>query len=281
MKKKTFAILGMAALLMTACNDYKGYQKTDSGLRYRFHTQNEDENAKKAEIGDVLSLSLEIRTDDDSVLQSVPEIQAMLQAPKFQGDIFEGLQMMREGDSATFIIPAKAYFNTYNYGQIPDFVGEKSVLFITACIHSIQSFEEYRTLKMQEMQEKEKAQLSQYLQEHNITVEPTASGLYYIETKAGKGATPTKGSQCTVHYRGTLFDGTQFDASYDRNEPFTFQLGMGQVIAGWDEGIALMKKGGKATLLLPSAISYGERGAGDMIPPFTPLIFEVELLDFK
>ena len=84
-----------------------------------------------------------------------------------------------------------------------------------------------------------------------------------------------------MHYRGTLFDGTQFDASYDRNEPFTFELGVGQVIAGWDEGIALMKKGGKATLLIPSAIGYGERGAGDMIPPFTPLVFEVELIDFK
>ena len=281
MKKIQTVILGLLVLGMTACNDYKGYKQSESGLRDRFHTQNEDENAKKAQIGDVLSLSLEIRTDDDSVLQSLPEIQTMLQAPKFQGDIFEGLQMMGEGDSATFIIPAKEYFNTYNYGQVPDFVGDKSMLFITACIHSIQSFEEYRTIKMQEMQEKEKELFSQYLQEHNITAEPTASGLYYIETKAGKGANPPKGSQCTVHYRGTLFDGTQFDASYDRNEPFTFELGVGQVIAGWDEGIALMKKGGKATLLIPSAIAYGERGAGEMIPPFTPLVFEVELIDFK
>ena len=279
MKKLQFAILGMAALLMTACNDYKGYKKTESGLHYRFHIQNE--NAKKAQVGDVIALSLEIRTDKDSLLQSAPEIQTMLQAPKFQGDIFEGLQMMREGDSATFIIPAKEYYNTYNYGQVPDFVGKNSMLYITTCIHAIRSFEEFRSAQMQELQGKEKELIAQYLQEHNITVEPTASGLYYIETKAGKGANPTKGSQCTVHYRGTLFDGTQFDASYDRNEPFTFELDVGQVIAGWDEGIALMKKGGKATLLIPSAIGYGERGAGDMIPPFTPLVFEVELIDFK
>ena len=279
MKKFQIAVIGLAAIVMTACNDYKGFKKTENGLRYRFHIQNED--AQKAQVGDVLSLSLEFRTDGDSVLQIYPEIQTMLQAPKFQGDIFEGLQMMHEGDSATFIIPAKEYFTTYNYGQVPDFVTEKSMLFVTACIHSIQSFEEYRTIQMQEMQGKEKELITQYLQEHDITVEPTASGLYYIETKAGKGANPTKGSKCTVHYRGTLFDGTQFDASYDRNEPLTFELGVGQVIAGWDEGIALMKKGGKATLVIPSAIGYGERGAGDMIPPFTPLVFDVELLDFK
>lgn len=279
MRKLQFAVLGLAALVMTACNDYKGYKKTENGLRYRFHIQNED--AQKAQTGDVIAMSLEIRNDNDSVLESIPELQTMVQAPKFQGDFFEGLQMMHEGDSATFIIPAKQYFETYNYGNIPDFVNEKSMLRMTVCVHAIRSFEVFRTEQMQVMQDKEKEMIANYLQEHNLNVEPTASGLYYIETKAGKGANPTKGNNCTVHYRGTLLDGTQFDASYDRNEPFTFQLGMGQVIAGWDEAISMMKRGGKATLVLPSAIAYGERGAGDMIPPFTPLVFEVELLDFK
>jgi len=279
MKKLQIVVFGLAALIMTACNDYKGYKKTESGLRYRFHTQNEQ--AQKPEIGDVVTLSLEVRTDSDSLLQKSDVIQTMLQTPKFQGDIFEGLQMMHLGDSATFIIPAKEYFETYNYGQVPPFVQKNSMLRLTACIHAIQSYNEYRTQQIQDNKEKEQTLIAQYLQEHNITVEPTASGLYYIETKAGKGANPVKGNQCTVHYRGTLMDGTQFDASYDRNEPFTFQLGMGQVIAGWDEAIGMMKRGGKATLLLPSSIAYGERGAGEMIPPFTPLVFEVELLDFK
>ena len=279
MKKIQIAVLGMAAIVMTACNDYKGYKKTESGLRYRFHTQND--TSRQAQIGDVLSLSLEIRTDGDSLLQSRPEIQTMLQAPKFQGDLYEGLKMMHVGDSATFIIPAEEYFRTYNYGQIPDFVQKNSMLHMTACLHGIQSFEEFREAQLLEAKEKEKQMIAQYLQEHNITVEPTGSGLYFIETQKGKGASPSKGNNCTVHYRGTLLDGTKFDASYDRNEPFTFQLGTGQVIAGWDEAIGMMKKGGKATLLLPSSIAYGERGAGDMIPPFTPLVFEVELLDFK
>ncbi|MBO4282302.1 MAG: FKBP-type peptidyl-prolyl cis-trans isomerase [Bacteroidales bacterium] len=187
---------------------------------------------------------------------------------------------MRLGDSATFILPAKAYFETYNYGNVPAFVKKKTMLYLTVCLHNIQTFEEYKAQQMQESLAKEKELIQAYLESKNLQAEPTASGLYYIETKAGKGKHPVKGMSCTVHYRGMLLDGTVFDASYNRNKPFTFELGMGQVIAGWDEGIALMKKGGKATLVLPSAIAYGERGAGDIIPPFSPLVFEVELLDF-
>lgn len=279
MKTLRTALIGLAALALVSCSDHKGFKKTENGLYYRFHTENTQN--PKAQTGDVISLSMEIRTDKDSVIQSRQEIQTMMQTPRFQGDIFEGLQLMHQGDSATFIIPAQAYFETYNYGQVPAFVTKKSTLHITVCVHEIQTFEAYRAQQMEESMSKEKELIARYLEDHQLTAEPTESGLYYIETKAGKGANPTKGQQCTVHYRGTLFDGTKFDASYDRNEPFTFDLGLGQVIAGWDEGIALMKKGGKATLLIPSHLAYGERGAGELIPPFTPLVFEVELIDFK
>lgn len=274
----TIGLFGLLCLAMTACNDYKGFKKTESGLYYRFHTQNANGNVPQS--GDVVTLFIEVRTDNDSVIQSGREIQTMMQPAKFEGDIYEGLQLMHLGDSATFIIPAKAYFETYNYGNVPAFVKKKSMLRITACIHNIQTFEEYKAQQVQEVLAKEKELIQNYLESKNLQVEPTESGLYYIETRAGKGKHPEKGMDCTVHYRGTLFDGTVFDASYDRNKPFTFTLGKGQVIAGWDEGIALMKKGGKATLLLPSAIAYGERGAGEHIPPFTPLVFEVELIDF-
>jgi len=78
-----------------------------------------------------------------------------------------------------------------------------------------------------------------------------------------------------------LLDGTVFDSSIERGEPFPFPLGQGQVIKGWDEGIAMMKKGGKALFIIPSSIAYGDRGAGDLIPPYTPLLFEVELVNFQ
>lgn len=125
--------------------------------------------------------------------------------------------------------------------------------------------------------EKELRLLEEFLETNNITVEPTASGLYYIETKTGTDNQPQTGESVSVHYTGRLIDSTLFDTSTG-GDPFTFILGVGYVIPGWDEGIALMKKGGEATLIIPSWLAYGSKGAGDVIPPYSTLLFDVELL---
>jgi FKBP-type peptidyl-prolyl cis-trans isomerase len=122
--------------------------------------------------------------------------------------------------------------------------------------------------------------LANYLNEKNITVSPAESGLIYIETVAGQGPKATKGQNVVVHYSATLLDGSKFDSSYDRNQPLAFTLGVGQVIKGWDEGIAMMNIGGKATLIIPSALAYGERDLG-IIPPYSTLVFDVELIDVQ
>jgi peptidylprolyl isomerase len=106
----------------------------------------------------------------------------------------------------------------------------------------------------------------------------TSSGLQYIDLVVGDGASPKKGDNVSVHYTGYLLDGKKFDSSVDRGQPFTFPLGMGRVIRGWDEGVATMKIGGKRKLIIPAALGYGERGAGDVIPPNAQLIFDVQLL---
>jgi peptidylprolyl isomerase len=106
----------------------------------------------------------------------------------------------------------------------------------------------------------------------------TDSGLQYVEVLEGTGALPTAGQTVVVHYTGTLEDGTKFDSSRDRGQPFKFPLGAGRVIKGWDEGIATMKIGGQRTLIIPSELGYGSRGAGGVIPPNATLIFDVELL---
>ena len=116
------------------------------------------------------------------------------------------------------------------------------------------------------------------------------SGVDLIKTerKAGEGATAAAGQRVTVHYTGWLYDanaaeqkGKKFDSSRDRNEPFTFNLGAGQVIRGWDEGVAGMKIGGQRTLIIPPQMGYGSRGAGGVIPPNATLVFDVELLGLK
>ena len=106
----------------------------------------------------------------------------------------------------------------------------------------------------------------------------TDSGLKFEDTSMGDGAVASKGQTVSVHYTGWLENGTKFDSSKDRNEPFEFKLGAGQVIRGWDEGVAGMKIGGVRRLTIPPQLGYGDRGAGGVIPPKATLIFEVELL---
>jgi peptidylprolyl isomerase len=113
----------------------------------------------------------------------------------------------------------------------------------------------------------------------------TASGLRINDSKIGTGATPRAGQICVMHYTGWLYQngnkGQKFDSSVDRGKPFEFQIGRGQVIAGWDEGVATMKVGGKRTLIIPPELGYGARGAANVIPPNATLIFDVELLEVK
>lgn len=106
----------------------------------------------------------------------------------------------------------------------------------------------------------------------------TDSGLQYVDIVEGTGASPQKGQTVVVHYTGTLEDGSKFDSSRDRNQPFSFKIGVGQVIKGWDEGVASMKVGGQRKLIIPPDLGYGARGAGGVIPPNATLIFDVELL---
>ena len=111
----------------------------------------------------------------------------------------------------------------------------------------------------------------------------TASGLSYDDTKPGTGASPARGQTCVMHYTGWLWvngaKGAKFDSSVDRGRPFSFPIGQGRVIKGWDEGVSSMKVGGQRTLLIPSGLGYGANGAGGVIPPNATLLFEVELLE--
>jgi FKBP-type peptidyl-prolyl cis-trans isomerase len=120
---------------------------------------------------------------------------------------------------------------------------------------------------------------SNTMSDDNVVTNP--SGLKYVDIEEGTGATPEAGQTVVVHYTGTLEDGTKFDSSRDRNQPFSFKIGVGQVIQGWDEGLSTMKVGGRRQLIIPSELGYGSRGAGGVIPPNATLLFDVELLDIK
>jgi FKBP-type peptidyl-prolyl cis-trans isomerase len=134
-------------------------------------------------------------------------------------------------------------------------------------------------LNSDERQEKEDRDA--YLTANNITVEPTKSGLYYIETLAGTGDLTVAEDTVFVNYTGTFLDGTIFGTTDESGKPLEFIIGTGMVIDGWDEGILYMKKGGKATLIVPSELAYGFAGFSPIIPGYTTLVFDVELVDIK
>ncbi len=151
-------------------------------------------------------------------------------------------------------------------------VGEEAEKF--NAIEAFRTFEGER----EKREEKQRLEAQKNLQKHTEGLEKTKSGLYYKITEKGSGKKPKRGQQVSVHYTGMLLDGTVFDSSYQRGEPIAFPIGIGHVIPGWDEGIQLLHEGDKARLVIPAELAYGSRGAGGVIPPDAPLVFDVELV---
>ncbi len=192
----------------------------------------------------------------------------------------EGILLMKVGGKASMICYSEIAFGKGVGEQIPPY----STIIFKVELVSTKSKEQYDAEQLAEKEKEKQAEseiLNKYLQANNITNKPTETGLYYIETQKGTGIQAEKGKTVSVHYKGMLLDGTVFDESYSRGQPLEFVLGEGRVIPGWEEGIAFLKVGGKARLIIPSILAYGERGGGEKIPPYSTLIFEVELIEVK
>lgn len=179
-------------------------------------------------------------------------------------------------------VPIEFDFEIFLQGINDSFKGEKPLLTTEEVVkvkeEFIKKMQEEGARKMQELAEKNKEEGEEFLAQNKEKegVITTESGLQYKVLEEGEGATPEGSDKVTVHYKGTLIDGTEFDSSYERGEPVTFPLD--GVIPGWTEGVQLMKVGSKYRLFVPSELAYGEHGAGPQIGPNSVLIFDVELL---
>ncbi|AZQ63650.1 FKBP-type peptidyl-prolyl cis-trans isomerase [Flammeovirga pectinis] len=297
--------LAIGALMLGAVACGKTEKETPSGKKFTIVESNGG-----ADINDnnIVEFTLSISTESDSTLFNITETGREFAATKVFPDsvnkqaqekgqqvdpLSEMFGLMSEGDSAQMTIIASDFFGK----MAPPFIKDPTQkVVIGVCAKNVFADEEAYRAAMEEKQKEAMAAMEadaekfvtidddlikEFLKENNITnAERTESGLYYVVTQKGSGANPAVGSSVKVHYTGTLLDGKKFDSSVDRGQPFEFPLGQQRVIAGWDEGIALLNKGAKATLYIPSKLGYGPRGAGGDIPANAVLKFDVELIDF-
>jgi FKBP-type peptidyl-prolyl cis-trans isomerase FkpA len=282
--KISFYLLVAIAIFSLGCKP-KPYQTTAKGLKYKIYKSN---GGEKAKLGDMIKFHYVITTSKDSELSNSYKMGkpylARLSNTVF-GSMTEGFEMLGKGDSAAFFVSA----DSMSKGHPDPALKPGTLIKYTIKILDIKPSAEFEKdrKKAQEEQDKlmnenkakEPGLIEDYIKTKAPKAKKTDSGLYYFIEKEGKGPKPKNGDSIVAKYKGMFLDGKEFDN--DRGKPFVFKLGAQQVIPGWDEGFALLKKGSKATFIIPSKLAYGPRGSGKAIPPYTPLVFEVELIDIK
>jgi FKBP-type peptidyl-prolyl cis-trans isomerase FkpA len=273
-------LLTISGTTFSQTKSTEGYLKTSRGLYYKIIV---DAKNPKGKMGDIIKMNLAYLTQKDSTLFSTYDeemgpVQFTIGPPTFSGDPMEGFALLGEGDSAIFLMPADS---AYRDQEMPPFAKPGEFVKIHVNVLSMMTKEEFEKKKTEEMKsqmEKDEVIIENYLTTKGLKAQKTASGLYYIIEKQGDGAKAEAGKSVTVNYTGKFLDGKPFDSSLNPGRtPFTFKLGAGQVIKGWDEGIALLNVGGKGTLVIPSPLAYGSRSSGP-IPANAVLLFDVELL---
>lgn len=302
----TLAVVALAGLLMMAScgtkSGLKGYKVTENGLFYKFDVVNE--TGEQPQEGDVLVGEITIRLDTAVLVSTSGHVGRILQVTPsaFKGDLNEGLKMMHKGEKATFAIEADSLANFFQQGQMPpQYVagnGQKFYYEISlADIVSKDELAQEQANYIQEMSQRETEEpglIKQYVAEKNITVKPTEDGLYVIINKKGNGPKVAAGRTVQMDYTGRLLDGTIFDSSREADakaagkytdkreyKPLEYVVGQMALISGWDKGVMGLPEGTEVTLIIPSKLGYGARGAGNDIPAYSPLVFDITIVSVK
>ncbi len=302
MKKNIFKIalaVSVGAFMFMGCgkSEYPGFKKTDSGLYYKFDKENK--NGKQLQVGDILVGEVEIKLDTNLLISTKGQGSQrlfMLDKSNFVGDLNEGLALLHTGDEVTFLISADSMARFVP--MPPSFVaGSNQKISYSIKAESILSKAEFEK-EQKEAQERilaakagEQDSIKAYIAKNKITQAPTKSGIYIISVKKGTGAKAETGKKVKLNYTGSLLNGTVFDSSIEKDgkaaglqrpayEPLEFILGQGSVIPGWEEAVATMKVGDIVKVIIPSALAYGEQSLGH-IPPFSPLVFNIELISVE
>lgn len=274
----------LAAVLMSSaiysCSDFK-VTTTPEGDRIQFHEKND---GTKPQDGDMLTIDMVIKDANDTTYRNTFDEgePLVVDARKgvFKGSFENALYQLSEGDSATVFVSADSMFARMQQ-PLPGGLAKGSDLKFTVVMRKIMTQAQYAD-SIKEKMAKEGEVIKSYVDENLAGAIPLDdTGIYYKITTNGSGSTPERGNRVSLNYLGKLMNGKVFDQTREGAAPFEFQVGMGFVIPGWDAMVLKMKKGDKLTCVIPSALGYGEQGAGGAIPPFSPLVFDMELLDIK
>lgn len=291
MKKQIKMATAMVAgtMLLAACgsSEMKGYKQTDDGLYYRFEQQNKD--AQQVQEGDVLVGEMTIRLDTTVLRTNVGRTERLMPVvPMYDGVLHEGLLMMHLGDHAIFAVEADSMAKFMQPNQMPPMyeAGKGMKFYYEINLQDIVTRDEFAQeqanyqVEMEKSRDAEPELIAAYVKDNGIKVQPNAGGLYVIVKKQGKGPKVAAGRQVVIHYTGRLLDGTVFDSSVG-NEPLSYVVGQMNLIRGWEEGVMGQPEGSQLQLIIPSAMGYGSQGAGQMIPPYSPLVFDLDIVSVK
>lgn len=269
---------------LSSCNDsdYPGYSKTESGLNFKLHYLGDGERPAKK--GEVILAQVVVKDKKDSIIYNTRwEHSGGFTNFSFNDSsaIDECFAKMHVGDSASFIIN-KGKLGV-NEDKTIDF---KDTIKLDIKIGNFFTVEEYNKWKydmawLYDREMNEQIALKKYLDSLGLDKKNYLAGIYFQNIEKGKGDRPLRGNTVVVHYRGYFLNGKEFDNTYGMNEPFVFNLGdPGQVLRGFEVGLQLMRKKGKAKFIIPSQLAFGEKGSSTgIIPPFTSLVYEVELIN--
>jgi FKBP-type peptidyl-prolyl cis-trans isomerase FkpA len=273
------------------------FQKTDKGVLYKIFKSGD---TAKIKLSDVITFNFVQKTDKDSVLTSSyasgGPVKIQIQPSQNVGDLMDIFPLFAAKDSAVVKVPTDSLFKGHEE-QRPPFLAKGSYLVFNLKIERVQKLADAiaeRNTQMEQLKVAEANGIEKYIAGQKLAVKTTPSGLKYVITKTSIKAKPINGDTVFVNYVGHTLEGKVFDTSVETvakmsglqqagrtYEPLKITLGETPIIKGWNEGLLLLNEGSKATLVIPSALAYGPQGAGEDIKPFTPLVFELELVKIK
>jgi FKBP-type peptidyl-prolyl cis-trans isomerase len=279
----------LASISLVGCwkkSPYPGYSLIEGEIYYKLIMFGEHRGFAKPT--DFVTLDIAYRTLSDSLFFSGRRTM-QLTAPEFAGSIDNCFFALSENDSASFIIDAQGLFEKTLNGELPSFLNAGEVIKVDIKMLIIRTAEQYRREKdeflawIKDFGEYERTVLENYIEQRDVKIKPTSSGLYFIPIQRGTGKRVGKGDIVTVNYEGRFLNGKFFDSTIKRQQPFEFVYGTEwQVIKGLEEAIGMMGEGDRAVIILPSGLAWGTKGSiTGIIPPFTSVMYEIELISVQ